>query len=28
MNYRIKGHDYSEVDPIDMGDNENITYLN
>lgn len=27
MNYRIKGYNYSKVDPIDMGNNENITYL-
>ena len=27
MNYRIKGYNYKNVDPIDMGKNENITYL-
>jgi hypothetical protein len=27
MNYRLRNYNYSKVDPIDMGDNENITYL-
>ena len=27
INFRIKNYDYSKVDPIDMGDKENIKII-